>query len=79
MLAKLKKKRPDALVTCDDMTAFKAEEKLDYIFITSGSVSLFTEDEPLRKMLRSIRDALCRGGAVRVRRRHDRLRRTRRR
>lgn len=42
MLAKLKKKRPDALVTCDDMTAFKAEEKLDYIFITSGSVSLFT-------------------------------------
>lgn len=62
MLAKLKKKRPDALVTCDDMTAFKAEEKLDYIFITSGSVSPFTEDEPLKKMLGSIRGALCRGG-----------------
>ncbi len=62
MLAKLKKKRPDALVTRDDMAALNAEEKFDYIFITSGSVSLFTEDEPLKKMLRSIRGALCRGG-----------------
>lgn len=62
MLAKLKKKRPDALVTRDDMAAFNAEEKFDYIFITSGSVSPFTEDEPLKKMLGSIRGALCRGG-----------------
>ncbi len=62
MLAKLKKKRPDALVTRDDMTAFNAEEKFDYIFITSGSVSLLTEDEPLKKMLGSTRGALCRKG-----------------
>ncbi len=79
MLAKLKKKRPDALVTCDDMTAFNAEEKLDYIFITSGSVSPFTEDEPFEEDARvHPRRALPRG-TVRVRRRHDRLRRTRRR
>lgn len=44
------------------MATFNAEEKFDYIFITSGSVSLFTEDEPLKKMLGSTRGALCRKG-----------------
>lgn len=42
MLNKLKQKRPDAHVIQADIFNYSSKEKYDYIFISSGSVSLFT-------------------------------------
>lgn len=58
MLEKLKAKRLEAAVTCADITAFKPDGKFDYVFITSGSVSLFTDAASLRNALTAVRDLL---------------------
>ncbi len=58
MLAKLKAKRPNAQTTCSDIASFETREKFDYVFITSGSVSLFTDDESLKSALATVRNVL---------------------
>lgn len=51
MLGKLKQKAPGAqVVQCDIMT-YPVTKKFDYIFISSGSVSLFTDMEKCKKVL----------------------------
>lgn len=40
MLAKLKQKAPDAKVIQADIISYTVQEKFDYIFIPSGSISL---------------------------------------
>ena len=43
MLAKLKQKAPDAKAIQADIIDYAVQEQFDYIFIPSGSVSLFTD------------------------------------
>ncbi|MFG5498810.1 class I SAM-dependent methyltransferase, partial [Enterococcus faecalis] len=42
MLSELKVKEPNANVIQGDILNYNLDKKFDYIFITSGSVSLFT-------------------------------------
>lgn len=58
MLEKLKAKRPNAQATCIDIATLPPDGTFDYIFITSGSVSLFTNGDSLIKMFANIRSAL---------------------
>ena len=58
MLAKLKQKAPDAKVIQKDIIEYSTEEKFNYIFVPSGSVSLFTDINLCKKFLRKIKDLL---------------------
>lgn len=62
MYAKLKEKAPDAKVFLGDILAFDSEEKYDYIFIPSGSMSLFTDTELCKAILIKIKYLLKKGG-----------------
>lgn len=62
MLVKLKEKAPNARVVQGDILEYDSEEKYDYIFISSGSVSLFTDIELCKKILQKIKFLLKRGG-----------------
>lgn len=62
MLAKLCEKAPDAKVFQGDILEYDSEERYDYIFISSGSVSLFTDMKLLRKVLKKIKTLLKKGG-----------------
>ena len=62
MLEKLKQKAPDARVIHADLMEYATPEKFDYIFIPSGSLSLFTDISVLKNILRKIRGLLKRGG-----------------
>ena len=58
MLEKLKEKREDAKVVQGDIIEYVFEEKFDYIFISSSSVSLFTDIELCKKILGRIKEIL---------------------
>ena len=58
MLAKLKEKAPNAKVIQEDMLKYDSAEKFDYIFITSGSVSLFTDLKMCKTILKKIKGLL---------------------
>ena len=62
MLAKLKEKAPNANVIKEDILEYDSEEKFDYIFISSGSVSLFTDMEMCRKILQKMKGLLKKDG-----------------
>lgn len=62
MLAKLKQKAPGAKVIQTDIVKYSAREKFDYIFIPSGSVSLFTDMELCKNILRKMKELLNPGG-----------------
>lgn len=62
MLAKLKRKAPDAKVIQADMISYTPQEKFDYIFIPSDSISLFTDMCICRKILQKIKELLAPGG-----------------
>ena len=62
MLEKLKRKAPNAKVIQTDIVEYSAEEKFDYIFIPSGSVSLFTDMDICRSILRKMKELLKTGG-----------------
>ncbi|MFR1566280.1 MAG: class I SAM-dependent methyltransferase [Christensenellales bacterium] len=62
MLRELQRKLPGAQVEQNDILNFSAEEKFDYIFITSGSVSLFTDIEQCKSVLRVIKGLLAAEG-----------------
>ncbi len=62
MLKKLKQKSPCAKAIQTDILKYTATDKYDYIFIPSGSVSLFTDINVCKDILRKIRGLLAPGG-----------------
>lgn len=62
MLAKLRQKAPDAKVIQADIIDYAVEEQFDYIFIPSGSVSLFTDMDTCQRVLRKMRELLAPDG-----------------
>lgn len=62
MLAKLKEKAPTAHVVQGDILEYDPEEKFDYIFISSGSVSLFTDMKMCVSILHKMKCLLKQGG-----------------
>lgn len=64
MLGKLKEKIPDADVIQADILEYEPEENYDYIFISSGSVSLFTDIELCKKILKILKEFLTPEGKL---------------
>lgn len=62
MLAKLKEKAPSAKVVQGDILEYDSENKYDYIFISSGSISLFTDMEMCRTILQKMKRLLKKDG-----------------
>lgn len=62
MLSKLREKVPDAKVFQEDILKFDLNDKFDYIFISSGSVSLFTDIELCKKILQKMKALLNKDG-----------------
>lgn len=62
MLEKLKKKAPNANVFQKDILEYDSREKYDYIFISSGSVSLFTDMDLCRRILHQMKALLKKDG-----------------
>lgn len=62
MLEKLKEKAPTAKVVQGDILEYDSEEKFDYIFISSGSVSLFTDMKMCVSILKKIKCLLKKDG-----------------
>lgn len=59
MLDKLKQKAPNAEVVHADIFAYSSKEQYDYIFISSGSVSLFTDINLCKKILEKLKGMLA--------------------
>lgn len=64
MLEKLKQKAPHAQVIQADITKYTFEDKFDYIFIPSGSISLFTDMHLCKTVLRRLKEWLLPGGQL---------------
>lgn len=64
MLRKLKEKAPTAQVVQGDILEYDSEEKFDYIFISSGSVSLFTDIKICVSILDKMKCLLKKGGKL---------------
>ena len=62
MLDKLIEKDPNAKVIQGDILDFPVRERYDYIFIPSGSVSLFTDMTVCKNVLRKMKELLASGG-----------------
>lgn len=62
MLGRLRQKEPNAKVVQADITRYVAQEKFDLIFIPSGSVSLFTDMDICKRVLRTMKESLTPGG-----------------
>ena len=62
MLNKLKEKDKNAHYKCIDILKFYSKDFFDYIFITSGSVSLFTDLNQCKEMLTKIQNLLSKKG-----------------
>jgi SAM-dependent methyltransferase len=62
MLDKLKQKVPNADVVQADIETYSPKELFDYIFISSGSVSLFTDMFSCKNILRKAKELLREGG-----------------
>lgn len=62
MLEKLREKIPEARVVQADILDYSPEETFDYIFISSGSVSLFTDMQLCRRILQKMKMLLAPGG-----------------
>ncbi len=62
MLSELKVKEPNANVIQGDILNYNLDKKFDYIFITSGSVSLFTDMEICKLILKKMKSLLKKGG-----------------
>ena len=62
MLEKLKQKAPDAKIVQADILEYSSGEKYDYIFISSGSVSLFTDINLCKKILAKLKEMLAPAG-----------------
>ena len=62
MLEKLKQKAPDAKIVQADILEYSSSEKYDYIYISSGSVSLFTDMNLCKKILSKLKEMLAPAG-----------------
>lgn len=62
MLEKLKLKSPNASVVQSNIEDYSTKEKFDYIFIPSGSISLFTDISLCKGILHKIKNLLNIGG-----------------
>ncbi|WP_010298057.1 class I SAM-dependent methyltransferase [Clostridium senegalense] len=62
MLSKLTEKLPEAQVTNISLENYNPKEQFDYIFISSGSVSLFTDMNICKSILQKIYTLLKKGG-----------------
>lgn len=62
MLQKLKQKAPGAKAVQADIAEYHSDERFDYIFIPSSSVSLFTDMDLCRKILMKIKGMLASKG-----------------
>ena len=62
MLEKLKHKAPEARVVQADILDYSSSQKYDYIFISSGSVSLFTDISLCKKILAKLKEILLPSG-----------------
>lgn len=62
MLDRLREKAADARAVQADLTTYAPPEQFDYIFIPSGSVSLFTDMELCMRILANLKAMLRRGG-----------------
>ena len=64
MLQKLIEKQPNAMVVQKNLLEYSSEEKFDYIFITSGSVSLFTDIDLCKQILSKLKMMLAKKGKL---------------
>lgn len=64
MLGKLREKAPYSWVVQLDITDYCPNETFDYIFVSSGSISLFTDIGLCRRILCRLRDLLAPGGKL---------------
>lgn len=64
MLDKLKMKAPNAKVVQADILEYSPDEQFDYIFISSGSVSLFTDIDSCKKILEKLKGMLAPKGKL---------------
>lgn len=64
MLHKLYLKAPNAKVIESDIYEFNSKQKFDYIFIPSGSISLFTDIVYCKKILNKLKQMLSLGGKL---------------
>ena len=64
MLAKLRLKRADANVIHADLIGYETQERFDLIFISSGSVSLFTDLEVCDRILAKLKELLTENGKL---------------
>lgn len=62
MLEKMKLKAPEADVEYADIAEYTTNEQFDYIFISSGSVSLFTDMNLCQKILKKIKGLIAPAG-----------------
>lgn len=62
MLEKLRQKAPNAQVIQADIADYTVQENFDYIFIPSGSVSLFTDMRMCKRILQKMKKLLAAGG-----------------
>lgn len=58
MIDKLIEKCPEALADVAEITTYSSDETYDYVFITSGSVGLFTDRDECRTVLRKVSNLL---------------------
>ncbi len=64
MLEKLRQKAPDAKAWQADLIEHRFGEQYDYIFISSGSISLFTDPGVCKAVLRKLKELLLPGGKL---------------
>lgn len=64
MLEKLREKVPHGQVEQADIMEYCPDEKFDYIFVSSGSISLFTDMQLCRRVLGHLKDLLASGGKL---------------
>lgn len=62
MISKLKQKSPNAKIIQSNIEHYQTDEKFDYIFITSGSVSLFTDMKLCQNILQKMKNLLKTNG-----------------
>ena len=62
MLEKLKQKAPDAKIVQADILEYSSSEKYDHIYISSSSVSLFTDMNLCKKILSKLKEMLAPAG-----------------
>ena len=64
MLERLKKKAPSAKAVQADILEYDSPDRFDYIFISSGSISLFTDTKLCRRILKKLKEMLAPEGKL---------------